>query len=335
MARLVAGAFIVAATSIGFTFTTSGPASAAACSGATGVTVVVDRGALGGGTDVRCSADGGGRDAWSIAEGVGFDLESVQQFPGFVCRVNGQPDASSEACVRTPPVNAYWGLFWSDGKSGSWSYSSTGASSLKIPDGGYLGLAWQSGSRTTPGVAAAPRVSEASTQPAPTAAPSTAATSKPAPTKSTKPAKPKSANAQPTKPSKPKPKPATPTTAPTEAPDATALPSSVSTTAPSTVAPSTVAPSASQLPSTAAPTTAPAPPGETLEGPAGDATDAGTDAGTDEVPDSADPTPTASPSDPNAESGGALPAWAVPVVILVLAAAGAGVALWRRQGAKP
>ena len=39
--------------------------------------------------------------------------------------------------------NAYWSLWWSDGKSGTWKYSSTGVTSLKVPDGGSVALSWQ------------------------------------------------------------------------------------------------------------------------------------------------------------------------------------------------
>ena len=56
--------------------------------------------------------------------GPGFSLTYVQRQPGFVCRINGAP--ASDPCVNTPPADAYWGLWWSDGKSGSWTYSSVG-----------------------------------------------------------------------------------------------------------------------------------------------------------------------------------------------------------------
>ena len=32
---------------------------------------------------------------------------------GYVCRVSGKP--ADDPCVNTPPADAYWGLFWSDG----------------------------------------------------------------------------------------------------------------------------------------------------------------------------------------------------------------------------
>ena len=144
---------------------------AAACSGATGVTVVVDRGALGGGIDEVCNASGGGKSATTLFTGAGFSLTYVQQTPGFVCRINGQP--ASDPCVKTPPTDAYWGLWWSDGTTGSWSYASVGAGSLTVPDGGYVAFAWQSGSRSAPGVPAPAHASASSPTATPSSSPST------------------------------------------------------------------------------------------------------------------------------------------------------------------
>ena len=121
------------------------PAQAAACAPGTGVTVVVEFGALGGGSPVACSPGGAGDAADDVTERVGFSLDPVASQPGFVCRVEGKP--ASDPCQRTPPQNAYWGLFWSDGKGG-WKYSSTSAGSLKVPAGGSIGWRWQDGGGT-------------------------------------------------------------------------------------------------------------------------------------------------------------------------------------------
>jgi hypothetical protein len=155
------------------TAATVGPAAAAACSGATGVTVVVDRGALGGGIDQVCNGSGGGNTATTLFTDSGFSLTYVQQTPGFVCRINGQP--ASDPCVKTPPSDAYWGLWWSDGTSGSWTYASVGAGSLTVPDGGYVAFAWQSGSKSAPGVPATAHTSPPSSSPTttPSSLPST------------------------------------------------------------------------------------------------------------------------------------------------------------------
>lgn len=116
-------------------------ATAAACSGDTGVTVVVDGSGTYGGVASSCVSDGGGDTAADLFE-VSHDLTRVQNFPGAVCKVDGLPGNAN--CTRMPPSDAYWGLFWSDG-SGSWTYSSEGVDSLDVPDGGGVAFVWQDG----------------------------------------------------------------------------------------------------------------------------------------------------------------------------------------------
>ena len=121
----------------------SAPAHAAACTGGTGVTVVV-------GSSVGCDANGGGPAANNFAD-AGHQLRYASRAPGFVCRVDGAP--ASDPCVEASPVDAYWGLFWSDGKKGTWTYSSLGVTSLKVPQGGSVAFVFQdSSSRTWPSV---------------------------------------------------------------------------------------------------------------------------------------------------------------------------------------
>ena len=81
------------------------PASAADgyCDRGTGVTVVVDTGALGGGTTVGCDPAGAGTAGSTVVPRAGFPLTYVARQPGFVCRVSGLPDASRETCGNTPP----------------------------------------------------------------------------------------------------------------------------------------------------------------------------------------------------------------------------------------
>lgn len=129
---------------------TSGPAAASgACAKGTGVTVVV-------GSSVSCDANGGSPASNNFGD-AGHSLTYVND-SSFVCKVDGGP--SSAVCARTPPSNAYWGLFWSNGTSGTWTYASSGVASLKVPTGGWVAFVFQnSSSRTPPGVtplAAAP-----------------------------------------------------------------------------------------------------------------------------------------------------------------------------------
>ncbi len=150
-------------------------AHAATCSTSHGVTVVVDFHQLGGGVQTACDADGGGRSGDEQMSDAGHHLTYVQRQPGFVCRVDGAP--ADDPCVNTPPDNAYWSLWWSDGKSGTWSYAAQGIASVSVPDGGYLALSWQGGDskappRVTPKVHPAP-------SPSPTHRPSARPTKKP------------------------------------------------------------------------------------------------------------------------------------------------------------
>jgi hypothetical protein len=158
LARLVVSALLAAAAGTGLL--SPQPAAAAACAGASGVTVVVDFHQLGGGVEQVCDANGAGKSAAALFSDNGFALTYVQRQPGFVCRVSGAP--ASDPCVNTPPTDAYWGLFWSNGTSGTWSYASQGAGSLSVPDGGYVGFSWQgSSTKTPPGVAPAKHATSA------------------------------------------------------------------------------------------------------------------------------------------------------------------------------
>ncbi|WP_139977926.1 hypothetical protein [Nocardioides litoris] len=273
------------------------PAQAAACTGSTGVTVVVDPKALGGGVQGGCVPGGGGRTASSLFPAAGFALTYVQRQPGFVCRVAGKP--ASDRCVSTPPASAYWGLWWSDGRSGRWTYSSLGAGSLEVPDGGYVAFAWDATSgEAPPSYAATKRVSGGS-------APAT-----PAPTRTPEPTREPTREPEPTATPRP-----TPTTSPTDEP--------------SPVEPST-APSAPVSP---APTTAPRRPRRTevpttSASPAAPTPSAGTSPAT--------PAPLAEPTAPTSseaaeQDGGGLPGWLAPLVVVLLLAVAGAVALLRRR----
>jgi hypothetical protein len=162
-ARLVAAVVLTAAT----TALPVAPAHAAACTSADGVTVVVDYHELGGGVGQVCDAGGAGKSAAAQFADAGFALTRVQRQPGFICRVQGKP--ASDPCVNTPPADAYWGLWWSDGKSGSWTYATQGVDSLTVPRGGSVALSWNgSASKSAPGVAPA---KHASPSPSPTPTP--------------------------------------------------------------------------------------------------------------------------------------------------------------------
>jgi len=163
------------------------PASAAACSGTSGVTVVVDTGSS---VSTKC-ASGDPSSALKALSSAGFSVTYPQQYPGsVVCRINGYP--SSDPCVRMPPGDAYWAFFHAK-RGGSWVYSSSGVASYNPAPGTVVGFRFGSGQQ--------PRVAP----PAPTK------TSAPVPTKTS--AKPKPTTAKPT-PTTPKATTKPPTSAP-------------------------------------------------------------------------------------------------------------------------
>ena len=156
--------------------TPAGPASAVSgrCQSGEGVTVVVDYGPLGGGVVIACDPDGGGKPAAEVVKDAGFTLEYVSSQPGFVCRLNGRPSADEgEDCADTPPADAYWGLFWSDGEPATWVYSSEGAGSLDVPDGGSIGWRFQDGGdRENPSAPPTAAAAQEAPSPQPTRTPS-------------------------------------------------------------------------------------------------------------------------------------------------------------------
>jgi hypothetical protein len=79
-----------------------------------------------------------------------------------VCRVNGVP--ASDPCVNTAPADAFWGLWWSDGDASSWTYSSLGAGSLNVPDGGMVAFSYDEVDGTAPPSASASHPDAAPTQ---------------------------------------------------------------------------------------------------------------------------------------------------------------------------
>ena len=186
-------------------------ARAATCSTASGVSVVVDFHQLGGGVQTFCDAGGAGKYADQQFADADHTLTYVQNEP-FVCRVDGTP--ASDPCTHTPPADAYWSLWWSDGKSGTWSYASSGVTSLKVPAGGYVALSWQKGNaQARPGVSPKPHGVQ------PTSSPTTRPPSSPQPSHG-----PTGAPSSSTPPGAPTTSPASSTSGPTSGPSASRHP---------------------------------------------------------------------------------------------------------------
>lgn len=116
------------------------PASAATCAAGSGVSVVVDPNSLGGSVATSCVSDGGGDTASALFAAAGHSLAYAQRQPGFVCRVDGAP--ADDPCVNASPADRFWSLWWSDGESGTWTYSTQGVTALKIPEGGSVAFSF-------------------------------------------------------------------------------------------------------------------------------------------------------------------------------------------------
>ncbi|MEV0645375.1 hypothetical protein AB0I28_08930 [Phytomonospora sp. NPDC050363] len=127
---------------------TARPAHAAACAGTTGVTVVVDFTAFGGSVDTRCAL-GDPATGLEALEDAGFVITGTQRWgKAFICRVDGLPLPAAEACVNTPPASAYWS-YWHAAPGGTWSYSTSGATSYNPAPGSVEGWAFGSGGQPT------------------------------------------------------------------------------------------------------------------------------------------------------------------------------------------
>jgi hypothetical protein len=170
-ATLLAGAVLAGAVVLG------GPApvaAAAACSGTSGVTVVVDFGSLGGGVQTSCAA-GDPSSGLGALSSAGHGYAFVPRQPGLVCQVDARPNPCNGA-----PTTAYWS-YWHASRGGSWSYSTLGAGGYNPPPGSVEGWAFGAGRR--PGIA--PPAAPAPPPPAPK--PTTKPAPKPAPKPTTRP----------------------------------------------------------------------------------------------------------------------------------------------------
>jgi hypothetical protein len=141
--RAVVAAAVSTAAVGGLAVATAAPASAAACSGTTGVTVVVDYGPLGGGVKVTC-APGDPTSGLTALTGAGNTYAFVPRFPGFVCQINVKPNPCNGG-----PSTAYWS-YWHAPRHGSWTYSSSGAGSYNPAPNTVEG--WAFGAGTKPSI---------------------------------------------------------------------------------------------------------------------------------------------------------------------------------------
>lgn len=147
-----AGALLVAAAGLA---AGAPPAEAAACSGSTGVTVVVDFGSLGG-VQTGCAGGDPGSGLAALS-GAGHGYTFVPRQPGLVCQIDTRPNPCNGA-----PTTAYWS-YWHASRGGSWSYSTVGAGGYDPKPGTVEG--WAFGAARQPGIA--PPAAPAPPPPAP------------------------------------------------------------------------------------------------------------------------------------------------------------------------
>ncbi len=116
------------------------------CAGENDVRLVLDEGPLAGGLTVQCVSDGGGRTAAEVTEAAGVEIRWVQGEPGsFVCRLAGRP--ADLPCADTPPADRYWGLFYAEAGSRSWTSATEGAGTLQVAGGSAVGWRLQDGGK--------------------------------------------------------------------------------------------------------------------------------------------------------------------------------------------
>jgi hypothetical protein len=163
LGRLAAAAGLVVA---GGLTLPGGAAEAAACSGSTGVTVVIDYGSS---SSTLCALDS------SSAIKVLTSVASVTYPPMYqgtvVCQINSVP---AQPCQRMPPSSAYWAFFHAS-RGGSWTYSSSGVAEYDPAPGTVIGFAFGSGGAPS----SAPPAPIASSTPKPSPSPSASSTPRP------------------------------------------------------------------------------------------------------------------------------------------------------------
>ncbi len=114
--------------------------SRAACPRGSGVSVVVDFGA----TETTKCAAGDPKTGLAALKGAGFTVSMVARFPAAVCRINGIPTPTKDACVVMPPATAYWS-YWHAARGGTWTYSTKAAGSYDPKPGSVEGWAYGAG----------------------------------------------------------------------------------------------------------------------------------------------------------------------------------------------
>jgi hypothetical protein len=158
-AALAGGLLVVAAV----TAMTAGPATAAArplsdCTATTGAIVAVDFSHWGGPVLRSCGTTP--TTGYALLNQGGWQTAGTEHDgPGFICRIgysgyrhgSQYPTAAQQACVETPPANAYWAFWQAGAGQDTWTYSQLGAMSYH-PSAGSVSL-WVFGGTNLTGTA--------------------------------------------------------------------------------------------------------------------------------------------------------------------------------------
>ncbi|GAA1346430.1 ABC transporter substrate-binding protein [Saccharothrix algeriensis] len=143
----------------------------------TGVTVVIDfqeldgNGGVAAPTITRCSPNadpGTQRTGIKALQDAGIAVAGTVRWGlNFVCRLENRPSSTEtiprttsptykEACVVTPPTDAYWSYWHADGSGTTWTYGSYGALARNVTPGGFEGWSFSlnktAGTNPVPGV---------------------------------------------------------------------------------------------------------------------------------------------------------------------------------------
>jgi hypothetical protein len=152
------------------------------CTTSAGVIVAVDFTAWGGNIERGCDATPTtGYDALYAA---GFTTaDDAQDGPSFVCRIDNEPPPSQDACITTPPADAYWSYWHADAGADTWSYSQVGSMSYHPPAGSVD--AWTFGATDIDGSDGQPSFPPSAVRATNTSVTSTSSTTVPAVTTTT------------------------------------------------------------------------------------------------------------------------------------------------------
>ena len=138
-ARWTAAAVLLLAAAAVSTDAQAAPAhAAAACTGKSGITVVVDATKAHGSVKIGCDHQ---KPSTGLAalRAAGFSYSFVPRVPGFICTIDHRPKKCNGA-----PSSAYWS-YWHARRHGKWTYSKLGAGSYHPKAGWVEGWAFGNG----------------------------------------------------------------------------------------------------------------------------------------------------------------------------------------------